>query len=165
MKKFYLGIEERSSMAGKLISKLYLLVERSTAADGSRSIFEQMFIVSQYGNLEANIEFRFESENSFQVINKADEKEMGRGICVGAYDNPACMMDTISIPQTKEKATAVFSFDGPRIIVGKTYYSSETGNQTGFAVEKCLEISKEKYALLKSTPQDIEKVWQEVQFN
>jgi hypothetical protein len=164
MKKYYLGVEERSSMVGRLISKMHLLVERSIV-EKSRSVLEQMLIVSPWGKFEASIEFRFENETAFKVINTADGKEMGRGTCVGPYDRPNSMVDSIVIEQTKEKATAVFSFDGPRIFVGKTYYSLESGEQTGFAVEKCLEIDKEKYDLLKGSPQDIANTWQEIQFN
>ena len=154
-----MGIEERTSLAGKLISTIHLLVERSTVAN-TRSVFEKMFIVSQFGNFEANIEFHFDNGNAFHVINKADGKKMGDGICNGAYDNPHSMMDTIVIEQTKEKATAIFSFDGPRIFVGKTYISTESGSQTGFAVEKCVEINEEKYAQLREKPQELAMAWQ-----
>lgn len=160
MKKYYLGVEERTSMTGQAVSRTFLLAERATV-DGVRSVFERMFIVTPYGNFEVEIEFRFESDSKFQVINKIDGKKMGEGICAGPFDSPTSMQDTVEIAQTKERETAVFSFDGPSICVGKVYYSLESGNQTGFAVERCSEITREKYDLLKSKPQTLAAAWEE----
>ena len=152
MKKFYLGIEDRYGMDGKMVSSTQLLVVRSSD-DSMKAIFEKMFIVSKYGNFDVEFEFRFDSTSKFLVINKADGQTMGEGVCYGSYENPISMVDTILIQQTKEKAVAVFSFEGSRIFVGKTYFSLESGEQVGFSIEKCYEIDREKYDAFKSRPE------------
>ncbi len=161
--KYYLGIEQRYSMAGKLVSESHLLVERAPQEDRP-SVIESMVITTLYGNFEATIEFRFSGDGTFQVINKNVEKEVGQGTFIGQYDNVTSMIDTVIIEQTKETVTSVFSFDGLRITVGKTYQSTESGKKIGYSIEKCIEIDKGKYDLLKSHPDAIGIAWEGIQF-
>ena len=164
MKKFYLGLEERYSMAGTLVSTIYLLAERSTR-DKQHVVSERMSVVTQFGYFEAEVEFRFSNDSNFQVISKSDGKEIGTGVCSGPFDEPKSMVDTTTIQQTKEKATAVFSFDGPRIFVAKTYSSLESGEQTGFSVEKLMEINEDKYNSLRTKSDEITKRAKELRFD
>ena len=164
MKKFYLGLEERYSMSGQLVSAIFLLAERSTSND-PRAVSERMSVVTQYGYFEAEVEFRFSNESNFKVISKIDGNEIGTGVCSGPFDEPKSMIDTIRIQQTKEKATAVFSFDGPRIFVAKTYSSLDSGEQTGFSVEKLMEIAEGEYNSLRNKSEEITKRAKEIRFN
>jgi hypothetical protein len=161
MNKYYLGSETRYSMQGKLISTSFLLVDRSTK-DNVNSIFEKMSISTPFGKFAAEIEFRFVDSSNFLVINKMGDQEMGRGVCVGAFDNPTAMIDTISISQTQEKVISVFSFEKNKINVSKAYFSLDGTIQLGFAIEKCVEIELNRFQELQSSPPDSAEAWKKL---